>query len=45
MLERVSMRFLVRLSNERKFTPKDARELTLQSYGAVKGLVTWLNNM
>jgi hypothetical protein len=32
------MRFLVRLSNGRKFTPKDARELTLRSYGAVKGL-------
>ena len=31
------MRFLVRLSNRRKFTPKDARELTLRSYGAVKG--------
>jgi len=30
------MRFLVRLSNGRKFTPKDARELTLRSYEAVK---------
>jgi hypothetical protein len=30
------MRFLVRLSNGRKFTPKDTRELTLRSYGAVK---------
>jgi len=31
------MRFLVRLSNGGKFTPKDVRELTLLSYGAVKG--------
>jgi hypothetical protein len=30
------MRFLVRLSNGTKLTPKDARELTLRSYGAVK---------
>jgi hypothetical protein len=30
------MRFLVRLSNGSKFTPKDARELTLRSYRAVK---------
>ena len=30
------MRFLVRLSNESKFAPKDARELTLRSYRAVK---------
>ena len=30
------MRFLVRLSNGSKFAPKDARELTLLSYRAVK---------
>jgi hypothetical protein len=30
------MRFLIRLSNGTKYTPKDARELTLQAYGAVK---------
>ena len=30
------MRFLVRLSNGTKLTPKDARALTLRSYGAVK---------
>jgi hypothetical protein len=30
------MRFLVRLSNGTKLTPKDARELTLRSYRAVK---------
>jgi uncharacterized protein len=30
------MRFLVRLSNGTKLTPKDVRELTLRSYGAVK---------
>ena len=30
------MRFLVRLANGTKLTPKDVRELTLRSYGAVK---------
>ena len=30
------MRFLLRLSNGSKFAPKDARELTLRTYRAVK---------
>ncbi len=30
------MRFLVRLSNDKRLTPKDAKVLTLQSYAAVK---------
>lgn len=39
------MRFLVRLSNQRKFTPEDARALGLSSFEAVKELGADVGNL
>lgn len=39
------MRFLVRLKNDRSFSPKDSKRLTLEIYEAVKGLGVDVGNL